>query len=136
MGPRLGVQSKHARRGLVVGLALAAFLAVLVPWPHPFRTIRCDTVPWELPHDLLAYLYAIHLEDAWSAARPRSRVELERQLHFYSVQPIAPADSCWGKHYSLAKGQSMVRYLIAWHAPLDVVYDSGGGIQAIFTSYE
>jgi hypothetical protein len=129
-------KSKPAKVALVAGLVLSIALAAILPWPHPFRVVRCEPVPWEVPHDLVAYLYAVHLEEAWSASRPRNRAELEQQLHFYSVQSIAPADSCWGKRYSLAKGQLMVRYLIAWHAPLDVVYDSGDRIQAIFTSYE
>ncbi len=136
MGQRYGFRSSYAKRALVLGSAVLMTLAVLVPWPHPFRSARCDPSLWELPHDLVAYLYALQLEDAWSVARPRNRRELEQHLYLYSTQTISPADSCWGKRYALARGELMVRYSIAWHAPLDVVYDSSGNIRAIFTSYE
>jgi hypothetical protein len=132
---KLGVRTTH-ERGLKLGVALLSLLAVLLPWPHPFVVGRCAAPLWELPHDSLAYLYATHLEQRWVALRPRSRSELEPLLHLYSVQNIAPAESCWGARYVLAPGQVMTRYLIAWHAPLDVVYDADGAIRAIFTSYE
>jgi hypothetical protein len=136
VGQGSGVRSTIAKRASAIVAGVSALLALLLPWPHPFRASSCDGAVWEMPHDIVAYLYALHLEEAWSAARPRDRQELERHLHFYSTQVIAPADSCWGNRYSLSSGQVMVRYLIAWHAPLDVVYDSAGRVDAIFTSYE
>jgi hypothetical protein len=57
-------------------------------------------------------------------------------LSLYSMRQIQPAESCWGSRRQLASGETMIQYLILWHAPLDVVYDQGNRIQMIYTSYE
>ncbi len=82
------------------------------------------------------YFYACHLENKWSKAQPTTRAELEKYLHLYSIRQISPSESNWGKDYKLGEGEKMVQYLILWNAPLDVVYNRGNHIMAIYTSYE
>jgi hypothetical protein len=127
-----------SRWKLGCSLALLFALVIVVPWPHPGRRSSdpCELPPWELFHGILAYLHAGRLESRWHAASPQTRAELERHLSLYSTRTITPAESCWGKHRALAHGETMIQYELLWHAPLDVVYDASGGIQAIFTSYE
>lgn len=117
----------------VLGIIL---LAGVLPWPHPGHHSHCDSPPWEFAHGIIAYIYALKLESAWRAARPRTRLELERHLHLYSTRTIVPAESCWARNYKLKAGESMLQYEILWHAPLDVVYDQTGRIVMIITSYE
>jgi hypothetical protein len=81
-------------------------------------------------------LWAGYLESKWDPAKPRTRAELEQHLFLYSVRSIAPSESLRGRSYRLNPNESMVQYLILWSAPLDVVYDDGGQIQRIFTSYK
>ncbi len=82
------------------------------------------------------YLWAVYLESKWVPAKPRTRAELEQHLLLYSVRSIPPSESPWGRTYKLKPNEFMVQYLLLWSAPLDVVYDDGGQIQRIFTSYE
>jgi hypothetical protein len=130
--------SRTAKALLLSGGVLnVALVAVVLPWPHPRRVSRgCETQTWEYSHDLIAYLYALHLEAKRVQDPPHSRADLERQLRFYSMRTIVPQESCWGRNYELEPRDSMVQYLILWHAPLDVVYDAHQGVKAIFTSYE
>ncbi len=84
----------------------------------------------------LAYMYAVHLEDQWVPADPKTKAELEAFLHCYSARVIQPKESLWGRGYKLRSGERMVQYLILWSAPLDVVYDAEDNIKATYTSYE
>lgn len=117
----------------VLGIIL---VAGVLPWPHPGRGYHCDSPPWEFAHGLIAYLYALKLETAWHRARPRTRAELERHLHWYSTRTILPAQSCWGRYHTFKPGETLLQYEILWHAPLDVLYDQSGRVVLIFTSYE
>lgn len=83
-----------------------------------------------------AYMYAVHLEEKWEAANPKTKVELEKYLDHYSTRIIDPSESLWGNAYPLKKNERMVQYLILWSMPLDVVYDDKDNIKAIYTSYE
>jgi hypothetical protein len=114
---------------------------VVVPWPHPGRNVGeagCETAVqwWDVAHELGAYVWASQLEKGWARAKPERRHELEGMLSLYSVRQIVPAESCWGSRRQLSPGDTMVQYLILWHAPLDVVYDRSGRVQMIYTSYE
>lgn len=82
------------------------------------------------------YLWAGYLESKWAPAKPQTRVELERHLLLYSVRSIQPNESRRGRAYQLRPNEFMVQYRLLWSAPLDVVYDDGGQIQRIFTSYQ
>src|SRR5450432_1985516 len=97
---------------LLIALSTSVVLAFLIPWPHPYRVASCSLAVWETPHETIAYLYALRLEDEWTAARPQSKSDLERHLHLYSKRIIAPTSSCWGHRYSLAQGEVMVQYLL------------------------
>ncbi len=83
-----------------------------------------------------AYIYAVHLEDKWEKANPKTKPELEKFLDHYSTHIIEPSESLWGSGYELRKNERMVQYLILWSMPLDVVYDNEDNIKAIYTSYE
>ena len=66
-----------------------------------------------------------------------SEEELEsRLIAFYSKSSIMPGRSLWGRDHVLEDGQRMIQYLIFAKEPLDVVYNSDGTINAIYTSYE
>jgi hypothetical protein len=86
--------------------------------------------------DDIAYFYALILESRWERAKPETRAQLEHYIWLASVRAILPHESRWGRSYELKPGEHMTQYLILGHAPLDVVYDQGDRIQAIFTSYE
>ena len=83
-----------------------------------------------------AYIFALILEDRWTKANPKTRIELEQYLYLYSTKTIQPSQSMWGWDYELKNGEQMVQYLLLWNAPLDVVYDSNDNIRMIYTSYE
>lgn len=85
-----------------------------------------------------AYFYALRLESKWSKADPKTKDDLEKYLHFYSLREIQPKDSMWGNGYDLDDGERMMQYRILWNknCPLDVVYDKDDAIRAIYTSYE
>ena len=85
-----------------------------------------------------AYFYALHLESKWSKADPKTKADLEKYLHCYSLREIKPKDSMWGNGYELKSGERMMQYGILWNnnCPLDVVYDKDDNISAIYTSYE
>ena len=93
---------------------------------------------WLTATGATAYLYALHLESKWSKADPKTKVDMEKYLHFYSLQEIQPKDSMWGSGYALKDGERMMQYRILWNknCPLDVVYDKDDTISAIYTSYE
>ena len=82
------------------------------------------------------YAYARYLESQWKPAKVKTRAELERHLHLYSTRTIPPKESVWGFDYALRKDERMVRYLILWSQPLDVVYDGEDRVVKIYTSYE
>jgi hypothetical protein len=82
------------------------------------------------------YLWALHLESKWQAAKPTTMAGLESNLSLYSKRDIAPAQSGWGQNHKLLPGERMTQYLLLWSAPLDVVYTSDNTIVAIYTSYE
>ena len=85
-----------------------------------------------------AYFYARHLESKWSKAGPKTKADLEKHLHCYSLQEIPPKDSRWGSGHELKSGERMMQYGILWNkkCPLDVVYDKDDNVRAIYTSYE
>jgi hypothetical protein len=91
---------------------------------------------WFTANGSTAYLYALYLECKWQPQNPKSKLELEQYLHLYSTKVIQPTDSEWGRNDKLNKDERMMRYLILWSAPLDVVYDRSDNIKAIHTSYE
>lgn len=93
---------------------------------------------WLTASGTAAYLYALHLESKWSKAKPKTKTDLEKHLHFYSLREIQPHDSPWSNGYELEDGERMMQYRLLWNknCPLDVVYDRNDAIQAIFTSYE
>lgn len=93
-------------------------------------------IGWSISSGTLAYLYALHLESQWNPAGPQAKKELEKYLSLYSTREIKPVESMWGKYYKLKHDERMIQYLILWDAPLDVVYDDGDNIKALFTSYE
>lgn len=82
------------------------------------------------------YLWASHLESRWRPARPETKMDLESHLSLYSKYEITPAESSWGRYHVLDEGDRMIRYMILWNAPLDVVYNASNHIVRIFTSYE
>lgn len=133
-----------ARRTLLLGVACSLAVAGVLPWPHAGQAIAgtgtidlpCKVPGWDLLHEVVAYLYATRLEGQWVQAKVGSRSELEQHLWLYSTREISVRESCWGSSRQLAANERMVQYLILWHAPLDVVYDSDDRIQAIYTSYE
>lgn len=85
---------------------------------------------------IVPYLWAVHLEDGWHRAHPRTRAEMESHLSLYYTEEIQPAQSAFGRSHELAPGEHMTRYMLMWTQPLDVVYDEAGGVVAIYTSYE
>lgn len=82
------------------------------------------------------YSFCLMNESRWRKAHAQS--DLEAMLWSYNSQPISPAQSSWGYSYSLKDGERMIQYHILkdTNCPLDVVYNSEGQIQALFTSYE
>ncbi len=82
------------------------------------------------------YLWASYLESKWHPARPDTKEALESHLSLYRKYEITPAESSWGRNHVLDRGHRMIRYMILWNAPLDVVYDENNGIVRIYTSYE
>ena len=112
------------KRTRVFGIATAAALIAALAWFTATGTT--------------AYLYALHLESKWSKAEPKTKVDMEKYLHFYSLREIQPKDSMWGNGYELKDGERMMQYCILWNknCPLDVVYDKDDAIRAIYTSYE
>jgi hypothetical protein len=85
-----------------------------------------------------AYFYALYLEGNWAKAEPKTKAELEKFLHLYSLHEIEPKNSYWGHQYILKKGEILMQYRLLWRkdTPLDVVYDVDNNIKSIFTSYE
>lgn len=120
--PRRTAAMKQRTR--LFGLAAAAVLVAAAAW----FTATGGT----------AYLYALHLESQWRKAAPKTRADLEKHLHGYSLREIQPKDSIWGRGHELQPGERMMQYRILWNqnCPLDVVYDSDGHVRAIYTSYE
>lgn len=108
----------------IIGIAAAIAIIAVIAW---FTAIGGT-----------AYLYALHLESKWSKADPKTKVDMEKYLHFYSLREIQPKDSMWGNGYELKDGERMMQYCILWNknCPLDVVYDKDDTIRAIYTSYE
>ena len=84
----------------------------------------------------ISYLWAGVLEVRWSKADPKTRREMESYLSLYRISEINPFESSWGKLHVMRDGDRMLRYVILWDAPLDVVYDRDDRVQAIYTSYE
>lgn len=82
------------------------------------------------------YLWASHLESRWKPARPKTKEHLESHLSLYRKFDITPTESSWGRHHVLDEGDRMIRYMILWNAPLDVVYDASNNIIRVYTSYE
>jgi hypothetical protein len=114
-------------------------MAAVLPWPHPGRISAgspCKIRWWDAGHEMVAYVWAVHLENTWQRAQPRTRAELERSLSLYTVREIRPSESCWGSRREPASDEKMMQYLILWHAPLDVVYDGSDRIRMIYASYE
>ena len=97
-----------------------------------------SVVTWLTLRGDIAYIYALHLENNWIKADPKTKNELEQYLHLYSLHKIEPNQSMWGNKYNLKTGERMMQYRILWHkkCPLDVVYDSKNNIKKIYTSYE
>ena len=95
-------------------------------------------VIWLTATGTTAYLYALHLESKWNKAEPKTKADLEKYLHCYSLREIQPKESMWGNGYNLKDGERMMQYGILWNkkCPLDVVYDKDDNISAIYTSYE
>ena len=86
--------------------------------------------------EIAPYLWALHLEDKWHAASPKTKAQLESCLSLYSEREIQTSQSMWGHDYRLQPGERMVQYRLLYSAPLDVVYTSTNTIVAIYTSYE
>lgn len=82
------------------------------------------------------YLWASYLETKWKPARPETKEALESHLSLYRKYEITPAESSWGRNHVLNRDHKMIRYMILWNAPLDVVYDENNGIVRTYTSYE
>ncbi|HTJ00037.1 MAG TPA: hypothetical protein VL527_14240 [Dongiaceae bacterium] len=78
----------------------------------------------------------MHLEAKWTAAKPKTKAELEACLSLYSERQIQVAQSLWGRDYPLQPGERMVQYRLLYVEPLDVVYTRSNTIVAIYTSYE
>ena len=82
------------------------------------------------------YMWALHLEEKWSALQPKTRSQLESCLSLYSRHEIRPSESMWGRSHVLRDGDRMIQYLLMWRTPLDVVYDHDNRVVQIYTSYE
>lgn len=82
------------------------------------------------------YAFCLMNEARWMKAQTRD--DLEAMLWGYDSQAISPSQSAWGHGYPLRNGETMVQYHVLKDptCPLDVVYNSEGHIQALFTSYE
>lgn len=83
-----------------------------------------------------SYLWALHLEGRWTAAKPTTRSQLESCLALYSQRDIPPSQSGWGRNHQLGPGERMTQYLLLYQAPFEVVYTSDDKIVAMYTSYE
>jgi hypothetical protein len=136
----VGTHRQKPRLRAVAVIAALVGTALVVPWPHPRGQLsgtECARTPfWEWAHEGVAYMWASRLQSTWREANPQTRLALEGHLSLYSMHPIVPSQSCWGSRWTLAPHETMVQYLILWHAPLDVVYDKQDRIRIIFTSYE
>jgi hypothetical protein len=82
-----------------------------------------------------SYLWALHLESKWHAARPKTRAELEACLSLYWKKEISPSHLKWG-NYQPAPGEHVTEYRLLYFAPLDVVYTTNDAIVNIYTTYE
>ena len=82
------------------------------------------------------YLWALHLEDKWREAEPKTKLEMESYLSFYSQREIGFDTSGWGSTHPVKSGERMVRYSILYAASLDVVYTDEDRLVAIYTTYE
>jgi hypothetical protein len=79
---------------------------------------------------------AAHQYEDLIARRPRSSSEVEQRLWWYRRMEIDPKDSEWGRWYTLRDGERMIRYSILGLEPIDIVYDAGDQLVAIYSSYE
>lgn len=93
-------------------------------------------VLWLIGSGALSYL-AAHLKyERLVAAKLASQAELERKLWFSSSQSIECSESAWTQSYSADSNRRCRRYLVLGSAPIDVVYDTKGGVVAILSSFE
>lgn len=111
---------KFKSRTLLVVVAIAA--------------VVCSMRPILLP--IPAYLYAVHLEDQWTRARPKTMAQFESYMSLYSKREVHPSASGWAPNYMLKEGEKMVQYTILGAADMEVVYDKHNNVVSIITSYE
>ena len=81
------------------------------------------------------YIFCCLRESAWLSARDEAELD-RRMVAFYRKQVIRPEQSAWGSAYVLQPGERMVRYLVLYCEPLDVVFDRDRRMVAAFTTYE
>jgi hypothetical protein len=86
--------------------------------------------------EIAPYLWALHLEAKWYAARPATKTQLESCLSLYTQRKIQPSQSMWGHDYQLQPGERMIQYRLLYCEPLDVVYTTNDAIVVMYTSYE
>ncbi|MEO5715363.1 MAG: hypothetical protein ABIT37_17930 [Luteolibacter sp.] len=86
--------------------------------------------------NVVPYFWAGHLEAKWTAAHPKTRVEMESYLSLCTMREIQPAQSGWGRNHPMQDGDKMIQYLLFWTQPLEVVYDKNDRMIASYTSYE
>ena len=69
-------------------------------------------------------------------AKPATKAEVERILFLYSARQIDIKESMWGKTYQLKAGEACFQYLILRKEPIDIVFDQGNRVKAVFSSFE
>ena len=91
---------------------------------------------WLFKTDSGHYVFCLMNDTRWMKAQTQN--ELEGMIWSYNSIPISPSRSLWGNSYSLKEDERMIQYHILkdTNCPLDVVYNSEGQIQSLFTSYE
>jgi hypothetical protein len=80
------------------------------------------------------YFYCLSKENEWIACKTVG--ELENNLLLYSKSTINPSDSDWGNDYVLQSDEKMVRYMVLYLEPVDVVTNASGDVLHLFLSYE
>jgi hypothetical protein len=120
-------------RRLLVGATVGLLAGAMLPWPHAASantaaTSACsgDVAWWDLPHDMVAYFYALHLEKSWSKVDPQTKADLEHHLWLYSTREISPSESCWGRDWSLRANDEDGPVLAAMARPFRCGVRRGG----------
>jgi hypothetical protein len=84
----------------------------------------------------VSYRLADYQYEKLVQAKPATKAEVERILFLCSAKQIDIKKSAWGKTYQLESGDVCFQYLILGREPIDIVFDQGNQVKAVFSSFE